>query len=238
MRPGRKVAVGETLTILRDSAAEVLDRGEHGERTIRFAGDGDLLEEVERIGHVPLPPYIRREDRAEDRSRYQTVYARTDRFGRGADGRTALHAGSARTRAALAGADVAHVTLHVGLGTFAPLHVETFDEVRLHSERYSCRTRRPGARIRGASAARSPWAHKRADDRNGVCTEAPSRARQTSSSAPAIDFGSGRDGDEFPSAAIQSADAGERIRRHRVTRAAYRHAVSSATDSSPTAIAC
>ena len=136
VRPGRKVAVGDRLRFSDVLSAEVLDRGDHGERTIRFAGECDLLEEVERIGHVPLPPYIRREDRVEDRSRYQTVYA--ERSGSVAAPTAGLHfTPDVLDRCRAAGADIACVTLHVGLGTFAPLHVETLDEVKLHFERFS-----------------------------------------------------------------------------------------------------
>jgi S-adenosylmethionine:tRNA ribosyltransferase-isomerase len=136
VRPGRKVGVGERLTFSSTLYADVLDRGEHGERTIRFPVQGDaLLDEVDRIGHVPLPPYIRREDRPDDRTRYQTVYAATT--GSVAAPTAGLHftpelLATCRER----GADVAHVTLHVGLGTFAPLHVEDLDDVRLHCERF------------------------------------------------------------------------------------------------------
>ena len=149
VRPGRKVAVGERLTFCEGLTADVLDRGEHGERTIRFdAGGSELLDRVDRIGHVPLPPYIRREDRNEDRSRYQTVYAETT--GSVAAPTAGLHftpdvLESCRQR----GADVARVTLHVGLGTFAPLHAEELDDVRLHRERY-CVTEEALRRIQAA----------------------------------------------------------------------------------------
>jgi S-adenosylmethionine:tRNA ribosyltransferase-isomerase len=114
----------------------VLDRGEHGERVIQFSGEDDVLEAIERIGHVPLPPYIRREDRIEDRSRYQTVYA--ERTGSVAAPTAGLHFTSdVLDRCRSAGAEIARVTLHVGLGTFAPLHVETLEEVKLHFESYS-----------------------------------------------------------------------------------------------------
>ena len=149
VRPGRKVPVGETLHFSDTLRAEVIDRGEHGERTIRFVGDVDVLEEADHIGHVPLPPYIRREDRTEDRSRYQTVYAQSR--GSVAAPTAGLHfTPEVLDRCRAGGADVARVTLHVGLGTFAPLHVETLDEVRLHYERYSVE---PAdlARIRGAN---------------------------------------------------------------------------------------
>jgi S-adenosylmethionine:tRNA ribosyltransferase-isomerase len=136
VRPGRKVAVGERLHFSGTLVADVLDRGDHGERMIRFAEDGDLLTEIERIGHVPLPPYIRREDRVEDRGRYQTVYA--EHIGSVAAPTAGLHfTTDVLGRCRSAGADIARVTLHVGLGTFAPLHVDRLDEVKLHFERYS-----------------------------------------------------------------------------------------------------
>jgi S-adenosylmethionine:tRNA ribosyltransferase-isomerase len=136
VRPGRKVHVGETLHFSDTLEAEVIDRGEHGERTVRFAGNVDVIEEADRLGHVPLPPYIRRDDRTEDRSRYQTVYAHSR--GSVAAPTAGLHfTPEVLHRCRAAGADVARVTLHVGLGTFAPLHVETLDEVKLHYERYS-----------------------------------------------------------------------------------------------------
>jgi S-adenosylmethionine:tRNA ribosyltransferase-isomerase len=136
VRPGRKVAAGERLRFSDALSADVLDRGDHGERTIRFTGETNLLAEIERIGHVPLPPYIRREDRPEDRDRYQTVYA--ERTGSVAAPTAGLHfTPNVLNRCQAAGAGVARVTLHVGLGTFAPLHVETLEEVKLHFERYS-----------------------------------------------------------------------------------------------------
>ena len=136
VRPGRKVAVGDLLRFSDVLSAEVLDRGDHGERIIRFTCECDLLEEVERIGHVPLPPYIRREDHADDRSRYQTIYA--EHRGSVAAPTAGLHfTPEVLNRCRSAGADIACVTLHVGLGTFAPLHVETLDEVKLHFERFS-----------------------------------------------------------------------------------------------------
>lgn len=135
VRPGRKVGVGEQLRFSNSLSAEVLDRGEHGERTLRFAGDIDVLEEADRIGHVPLPPYIRREDRTEDRTRYQTVYA--EKTGSVAAPTAGLHFTPAvLERCRAAGAEVARVTLHVGLGTFAPLHVENLEEVQLHFEQF------------------------------------------------------------------------------------------------------
>lgn len=135
VRPGRKVGVGEELRFSENLRATILDRAEHGERTIRFDTDGDVLEEIERIGHVPLPPYIRREDTVDDRDRYQTIYA--EPVGSVAAPTAGLHfTPQILEECKRAGAEIAHVTLHVGLGTFAPIHAETIDEVQLHFERY------------------------------------------------------------------------------------------------------
>src|SRR4051794_9170828 len=136
VRPGRKLPVGERIEFSETLSAEVLDRGEHGERTVRFdAGHADIYAELDRYGHMPLPPYIHRADTETDRTRYNTVYAAVT--GSVAAPTAGLHFTPEVLEAVRAkGASVASVTLHVGLGTFAPLHVETTEEVRLHSERY------------------------------------------------------------------------------------------------------
>lgn len=139
VRPGRKVPVGEHIRFTDTCSAEVLDRGEHGARTIRFHCAGSLFDILDAIGHVPLPPYIRRVDRPDDRSRYNTVYAQTR--GSVAAPTAGLHFTPEILEACrAAGAEVAYVTLHVGLGTFAPMHAEQVDDVRLHHERYSVAT--------------------------------------------------------------------------------------------------
>src|SRR5690242_15677683 len=117
VRPGRKMRVGERITFDDGLEAELVARGEFGERTIRFHGATDLYEEFEKIGHVPLPPYIKRPDDAADRERYQTVFARER--GSVAAPTAGLHfTPEMLERCRAAGADVAFVTLHVGLGTF------------------------------------------------------------------------------------------------------------------------
>jgi S-adenosylmethionine:tRNA ribosyltransferase-isomerase len=141
VRPGRKIAVGERLVFPESSGqmaleAEVLERGQFGERLLRFEPVEDFFAALERIGHMPLPPYIQRDDAEADRERYQTVFARE----RGSV--AAPTAGLHFTQGALdalaeKGVETASVTLHVGLGTFAPLRVERVDEVRLHRERYT-----------------------------------------------------------------------------------------------------
>ena len=137
VRPGRKVLTGEHLTFgAGDLRAEVIAHGEFGERIIRFAPVDDFFGAVERLGHMPLPPYIHREDEPGDRERYQTVYARE----RGSV--AAPTAGLHFTPEVLAGirargVEIAQVTLHVGLGTFAPVRVDRVEDVRLHAERYT-----------------------------------------------------------------------------------------------------
>jgi len=141
VRPGRKVAIGERLVFPAASGrieleAEVLERGAFGERLLRFAPVDDFFGALERIGHMPLPPYIHRADAEADRERYQTVFSRER--GSVAAPTAGLHFTSEMLdRVAALGVEVARVTLHVGLGTFAPLRVERVEEVRLHRERYT-----------------------------------------------------------------------------------------------------
>jgi S-adenosylmethionine:tRNA ribosyltransferase-isomerase len=162
VRPGRKIAVGEKIFFsAADSSAvapssgvsvsgenpfepgaelvaEVTGRGEFGERTLRFDPVPDFFALVERLGHVPLPPYIARQDRKEDRERYQTVYARPETTGSVAAPTAGLHFTPQLLSQILEqGVEIAELTLHVGLGTFQPVQVENVEEHRLHSESYS-----------------------------------------------------------------------------------------------------
>jgi len=149
VRPGRKIGVGERIRFGDGLECEVVERGEFGERTIRFSGDGDLYAEFDKIGHVPLPPYIKRADTVADRERYQTVFARER--GSVAAPTAGLHFTPEILDACRArGAEIASVTLHVGLGTFQPLHAEQIERARLHSETYAI-TEENAARMRAAS---------------------------------------------------------------------------------------
>jgi S-adenosylmethionine:tRNA ribosyltransferase-isomerase len=135
VRPGKKMRVGERIRFGDGLEAEILARGAFGERSIRFLGEGDLYAEFEKIGHVPLPPYIKRADDASDRERYQTVYARER--GSVAAPTAGLHfTPEVLDQCRGAGAEVAYVTLHVGLGTFQPIHEEHFEGHRLHREMF------------------------------------------------------------------------------------------------------
>jgi S-adenosylmethionine:tRNA ribosyltransferase-isomerase len=132
VRPGKKMRTGERVFISEDLSAEILGRGEFGERVVRLHPQGDLFEVLERVGHVPLPPYIRRPDTQADRARYQTVFAQEK--GSVAAPTAGLHFTPeilARCRA-----EIARVTLHVGLGTFQPLHGDVIEEITLHEESF------------------------------------------------------------------------------------------------------
>jgi len=141
VKPGKKVTLGEQLTFSSPSGtieleAEVLERGEFGERLLRFKPVDDFFAVLDRIGHMPLPPYIRRDDANEDRERYQTVYSHER--GSVAAPTAGLHFTPQVLDALTArGVEVERITLHVGLGTFSPLRVEHLNEVRLHRERYT-----------------------------------------------------------------------------------------------------
>lgn len=138
VRPGRKIGVGEQLFFgeTDELRAEVVSRGEFGERRIRFAPAGNFFTIVEKIGHIPLPPYIARSDAASDRERYQTVYAQER--GSVAAPTAGLHfTPEILERIRQRGIESAQITLHVGLGTFQPVRTDRVEEHRLHSEMYS-----------------------------------------------------------------------------------------------------
>ena len=136
VRPGKKMCTGERVQFDGGLEAEITARGEFGERTLRFPDGADVWAALDQIGHVPLPPYIKRADAPADRERYQTVFAREK--GSVAAPTAGLHfTPEVLERCRAADAEIAYVTLHVGLGTFQPLHAEQIDTARLHAERYS-----------------------------------------------------------------------------------------------------
>jgi len=136
VKPGRKMPVGEQVLLGEGLTAEVVDRSEFGARTIRFhCHPDDLSGLIQQHGHVPLPPYIRRGDEAADRDRYQTVFAAE--HGSIAAPTAGLHFTPAVLQQCRdAGATIAEVTLHVGLGTFQPLRHTEVTANSLHTERY------------------------------------------------------------------------------------------------------
>jgi S-adenosylmethionine:tRNA ribosyltransferase-isomerase len=132
----------------------VEERGDFGLRIVRFAPVENFHDAVARLGHIPLPPYIKRKDDAADRDRYQTVYARKG---------TAVAAPTAglhftpetlgRVRAH--GVEIVEVTLDVGLGTFEPVRTETLEDHKIHAESYEI-TQATADAIARAKQARRP----------------------------------------------------------------------------------
>jgi S-adenosylmethionine:tRNA ribosyltransferase-isomerase len=148
VHPGQKLKphAGVAFEGPRMLHGEILERRFHGRRVIRFwTDDGSPPEEaIDAIGHVPLPPYIRRSDCARDRERYQTVYA--TRRGSVAAPTAGLHftpeilAGLVRS-----GVELVEITLHVGYGTFQPVRAERVEDHRLDPERYEITEAAAGA---------------------------------------------------------------------------------------------
>ena len=143
VRPSKKVYLGEHLNFADPESqqtvlqAEVLTTGDFGERTLRFAPTAKPFYAIlDRIGHMPLPPYIHRDDASEDRTRYQTIYAK--QAGSAAAPTAGLHF-TPEILDALEhkGVQIEYVTLHVGLGTFQPVRATHLADIRLHTEHYS-----------------------------------------------------------------------------------------------------
>jgi len=133
LKPGARVVFDGAHTL----HGEILERRFHGRRLLRlWTNDAAPIDDVvDAIGHMPLPPYIRREDRHDDRERYQTIFARSR--GSVAAPTAGLHFSRALLAACAArGVQVVEITLHVGYGTFQPVRVERVEDHRLEPERY------------------------------------------------------------------------------------------------------
>ena len=132
VRPGKKLRPGAKVTFGEDElSAEVVGETEGGNRLVRFDYEGIFLETLERLGKMPLPPYIKEE--LADGERYQTVYSRV--VGSAAAPTAGLHFTPELLKQIQAmGVKVCYVTLHVGLGTFRPVKAENLDEHEMHSE--------------------------------------------------------------------------------------------------------
>ncbi len=133
VRPGKRAKPGRRFVFGNELRAEVLDIVNDGNRLVRFEYEGIFEEVLDRLGEMPLPPYIT--EKLQDRERYQTVYSKND--GSAAAPTAGLHF----TKELLAkieekGINIAYVTLHVGLGTFRPVKVEKIEEHKMHSEFY------------------------------------------------------------------------------------------------------
>jgi len=142
VHPGRKLGIGERVYFggegseqSHELAAEIVDRSGFGERRLRFDTVPDFFGVLNRIGHIPLPPYIDRPDTVTDREQYQTVYAKPP--GSVAAPTAGLHfTPEVLDRIRARGIEIAEVTLHVGLGTFQPVRDEIVEANKLHREWY------------------------------------------------------------------------------------------------------
>jgi S-adenosylmethionine:tRNA ribosyltransferase-isomerase len=133
VRPAKRVRRGDTLLFGESLSAEVIDECDFGERVLQFCAAAPLAELFDRLGQTPLPPYIHRPPDAADRERYQTVFA--EKRGSVAAPTAGLHFTAQMLDACReAGAELAKVTLHVGLGTFAPLREQELAKIHLHEE--------------------------------------------------------------------------------------------------------
>lgn len=132
-RPGKKARPGTRVRFDGDLEAEVIAKLADGRHRVRFSAP--VEPHLDRLGHVPLPPYIKRADRSEDRERYQTVFA--DRPGAVAAPTAGLHfTPELLDRLAERGVETARVTLHVGIGTFKPVTAALVHEHVMDEERY------------------------------------------------------------------------------------------------------
>ena len=133
MRPARKARKGSVLRVSDELTATVEDAGEYGVRTVKFDFDGVFEDILDRVGNMPLPPYIH--EKLEDKTRYNTVYSKTE--GSAAAPTAGLHfTPELMERVREKGADFAEVLLHIGLGTFRPVKAERVTEHEMHSEHF------------------------------------------------------------------------------------------------------
>lgn len=133
VKPGKKLKAGSVIVFGDELRAEVEEEGEMGGRTLHFRYEGIFQEILDRLGTMPLPPYIK--ERLDDKERYQTVYARHE--GSAAAPTAGLHFTQELLDGLQAkGVQIAYITLHVGLGTFRPVSVDNVEEHVMHSEYY------------------------------------------------------------------------------------------------------
>jgi S-adenosylmethionine:tRNA ribosyltransferase-isomerase len=160
LKPGKRVRAGTLLQLLDPSGAptpihaQVLEKSDEGHYRLQFTGAANLLAELTRLGEMPLPPYIRRAHGPQpaDADRYQTVFAQPS--GSVAAPTAGLHfTQEILHRIQTSGVEIAHVTLHVGLGTFSPVKADSLAEHRMHQERYEI-TPEAARQINAAKTAR------------------------------------------------------------------------------------
>ena len=157
VRPGAKLKPGRTVEIAPELSVEIVESTPGGERIVRLHTPLPLAEALERWGEVPLPPYVERAATAEDRERYQTVYARER--GSVAAPTAGLHfTPELLSKLDEKGVRIVRLVLHVGVGTFRPVEVEDPTQHPMHSERYHVPVEAAAAINEVRAAGGSVWA--------------------------------------------------------------------------------
>ena len=135
-KPGKKLKIGTEIIFSDELKAEVVDISEDGSRFLKFIYSGIFEEILDRLGEMPLPPYI--QEKLEDKERYQTVYSKE--IGSAAAPTAGLHfTKELLKKIEEKGIEICFITLHVGLGTFRPVKVEDVTKHKMHSEYYIIR---------------------------------------------------------------------------------------------------
>ncbi len=148
VRPGKRARKGDCILFEKRLQAEIIAEGDFGERTVHFSAPQPVAPLLEEAGETPLPPYIHRAPDTRDRERYQTIFAQEE--GSAAAPTAGLHFTPETLEACrIAGAEIAAVTLHVGLGTFAPVRGKQVEKIRLHEELFEI-SEANAARMRAA----------------------------------------------------------------------------------------
>jgi S-adenosylmethionine:tRNA ribosyltransferase-isomerase len=236
VHPGQKLKPGAHLVFGAAGSpglsAEILERQFHGRRLIRLWTDSaaSVDDIIDQIGHVPLPPYIKRADRDADRERYQTIFA--ERRGSIAAPTAGLHfTESVRAALRARGVYLAAITLHVGYGTFQPVRTDRVEEHRIEAEWYDVDAAAAqavnAALDEGVSSPSAPPPRGRSG--RGRRQRRPvGRRRRADRPVHLSGFsfpGDQRSVDELPPAAVVAVDARRGIRRPRPMLAAYAEAV-------------
>ncbi len=134
VKPGRKARVGDKFSFGNQLTAEIVDLGKGGTRHVQFDYQGNFYQIIEQLGEMPLPPYIN--ETLQDKDRYQTVYRQVS--GSAAAPTAGLHfTEELLERIKAKGVNIAHLTLHVGLGTFRPVGAENIEDHDMHAEWYA-----------------------------------------------------------------------------------------------------
>ena len=138
-KSSKPLRAGTVVNFAPDFSAEILEEMASPYRRVRFHCEGDFMQKIETVGHLPLPPYIKRDDCQDDRSRYQTVFAREK--GAVAAPTAGLHFTDKILQQLIAvGVEIVTLTLHVGLGTFLPVRVDDIRQHKMHAELFSIPT--------------------------------------------------------------------------------------------------